>query len=56
MMYAGVCVSHILPPFAGHNQQEMRQGSVQKDGITYAAAISGMDHWQLALVPWRQSA
>jgi len=55
MMYAGVCVSHIIPP-AGHNQQEMRQSSVQKDGITYAAAISGMDHWQLALVPWRQSA
>ncbi|CAL1129066.1 unnamed protein product [Cladocopium goreaui] len=32
----------------------MRQSSVQKDGITYAAAISGMDHWQLALALFEQ--
>ena len=52
-----VYVSQIIPRFAGQNQPlEMRKGSVQKDGITYAAAISGMDRWQLALVPWRRSA
>ena len=30
--------------------EEMRRNSVQKDGISYSAAISGMDgHWQFAL-------